>query len=162
MLRTDVILSTIQMLHSEHLDVRTVTLALNVDDCAAPSMDGLCRKLYEKIVSRAGRLVEVCNRVGRKYGIPVTNKRLAISPASHILAGHGKTSAVQAAQTLDTAAEACGVDLVGGFTALVQKGITPADAVIMNRLRDLWARSELQVESEADEGRRQEEGSYVA
>src|SRR6056297_20319 len=118
MIRTDEILSTIEMLHSEHLDVRAVTLALRVDDCAAPSMDHLCRKLQEKIVSRASRLVEVCDRVGRKYGIPVTNKRLAISPVSHILAGHGQAAAVQVARTLDEAAERCGVDLVGGFSAL--------------------------------------------
>ena len=89
MLRTDEILSTIQMLHAEHLDVRTVTLGLNLDDCAAPSVDHLCRKLRQKIVSRASRLVEVCDRVGAKYGIPVINKRLAISPAATLLAGHG-------------------------------------------------------------------------
>ena len=87
MLRTDEILSTIQMLHSEDLDVRTVTLALNVDDCAAPSMDLLCRKLREKILGRASRLVEVCDRIRRKYGIPIVNKRLAITPVSHLVAG---------------------------------------------------------------------------
>jgi len=71
MLRTDEILSTIQMLHAEHLDVRSVTLGLNLDDCAASNLDHLCRKLRQKIVSRASRLVEVCDRVGAKYGIPV-------------------------------------------------------------------------------------------
>ena len=124
MLRTDEILSTIQMLHAEHLDVRAVTLALNVDDCAAPNVDHLCRKLRQKIARRASRLVEICNRVGAKYGIPVTNKRLAISPASTILAGHGHEAAVQVARTLDKAAAECGVDFVGGFTALVHKGIS--------------------------------------
>ena len=101
MLRTDEVLSTIEMLHAEHLDVRTVTLALNVDDCAGPGMDLLCRKLREKILKRAGRLVEVCNRIGGKYGIPVVNKRLAISPISHLLAGHGLGAALQVARTLD-------------------------------------------------------------
>ena len=89
MLRTDEILSTIHMLHAEHLDVRSVTLALNLEDCAAPNVDHLCRKLRQKITSRASRLVEVCDRVGAKYGIPVINKRLAISPAASLLAGHG-------------------------------------------------------------------------
>jgi len=134
MLRTDEILATIQMLHAEDLDVRTVTLALNVDDCAAPSMDSLCRKLREKIIGRASRLVEVCNRIGRKYGIPIVNKRLAISPVSHLLAGHGQTAALAVAQTLDDATAACGIDLVGGFSALVQKGVTPADAGVMRSL----------------------------
>ena len=142
MLRTDEILSTIEMLHAEHLDVRAVTLALNVADCAAPGVDHLCRKLRSKITSRASRLVEVCDRVGCKYGIPVVNKRLAISPASTILAGHGFTGAVQVARTLDAAAAECGVDFVGGFTALVHKGITPADAVVMNSLPDVLAQTD--------------------
>ena len=141
MLRTDEILSTIEMLHAEHLDVRTVTFALNVDDCAASSMDSLCRKLRDKILTRAGRLVEVCNRIGTKYGIPVTNKRLAISAVSHILAGHGHGAAVQVGRTLDDAAAACGIDLVGGFTCLVHKGITPADAVVMNALPDVLSQT---------------------
>ena len=134
MLRTDEILSTVQMLHAEHLDVRTVTLALNVDDCASPDLDELCRLLREKIARRAGGLVAACDRVGAKYGIPVTNKRLAISPVRHLLAGHGPGAAVELAQALDGAAAACGVDLVGGFTALVHKGITPADEAVMDSL----------------------------
>jgi len=137
MLRTDEILSTIQMLHSEHLDVRTVTLALNVDDCAAAGMGHLCRKLRDKIVSKAGRLVETCDRIGAKYGIPVTNKRLAISPVTHILAGHGRNTALEVAKTLDMAAADCGVDLVGGFTALVHAGMTQADANVMDSLPEV-------------------------
>jgi len=142
MLRTDEILSTIQMLHGENLDVRTVTLALNVNDCAASGMDHLCRKLREKIVSRARRLVEVCDRVGGKYGIPVTNKRLAISPASFLLAGHGRAAAVQVGRTLDEAAGACGVDLVGGFTALVHKGISAGDEMVMESLPEVLSQTE--------------------
>jgi uncharacterized protein (UPF0210 family) len=141
MLRTDEILSTIQMLHAEHLDVRAVTLALNVEDCAAPSADHLCRKLRSKITSRACRLVEICDRVGGKYGIPVTNKRLAISPVSTILAGHGHAAALAVAKTLDSAAEECRVDIVGGFTALVHKGISAGDAVVMNSLPDVLSQT---------------------
>jgi len=137
MLRTDEILSTIEMLHTEHLDVRAVTLALNVNDCAAPSADLLCRKLREKILTRAGRLVEVCDRVGGKYGIPVVNKRLALSPAAHLLAGHGRGAALRAARTMDEAAGDCGIDIVGGFSALVQKGMTAADAVLIDSLPDV-------------------------
>jgi uncharacterized protein (UPF0210 family) len=142
MLRTDEILSTIEMLHAEHLDVRSVTLALNVDDCAAPSIDHLCRKLRQKILSRASRLVEVCDRVGAKYGIPVINKRLAISPASTVLAAHGRAGAVQMAETLDAAAADCGVDFVGGFTALVHKGISAGDEVVINSLPEVLARTD--------------------
>ena len=141
MLRTDEILSTIQMLHAEHLDVRAVTLALNLDDCAAPSVDHLCRKLRSKLVSRASRLVETCDRVGCKYGIPVINKRIAISPICTLLAGHGHAAALQVARTLDAAAAECRVDFIGGFTALVHKGITPADAVVMNSLPDVLSQT---------------------
>lgn len=139
MLRTDEILSTIQMLHSEHLDVRTVTLGLNVDDCAASTADNMCRKLREKILRHAGNLVRVCGKVGGKYGIPITNKRVAITPAAHLLAGHGHGAAVQLGRTLDDAARECGVDLVGGFTALVHKGMTTADALVIDSLPEVLA-----------------------
>ena len=142
MLRTDEILSTIQMLHAEHLDVRSVTLALNVEDCVAPSVDHLCRKLRQKIVSRASRLVEICQRVGAKYGIPVINKRLAISPAAALLAGHGRAAALSVAKTLDDAAAECGVDFVGGFTALVHKGITAGDEVVIQSLPEVLAQTQ--------------------
>jgi hypothetical protein len=141
MLRTDEILSTLQMLHAEHLDVRTVTLALNLEDCAAPNVDHLCRKLRQKIVGRASRLVETCDRVGAKYGIPVINKRLAISPASTILAGHGRAAALAVAKTLDEAATECKVDFVGGFTALVHKGISAGDEVVINSLPEVLAQT---------------------
>jgi uncharacterized protein (UPF0210 family) len=141
MLRTDEILSTIQMLHAEHLDVRSVTLGLNLDDCAAPSLDHLCRKVRQKIVSRASRLVEVCDRVGAKYGIPVINKRVAISPAATLLAGHGQGSALQLAKTLDAVATECRVDFVGGFTALVHKGISPGEWVVMESLPEVLSQT---------------------
>jgi len=139
MLRTDEILSTIHMLHAEHLDVRTVTLALNVEDCAAPNVEHLCRKLRQKLISRASRLVETCDRVAAKYGIPVINKRLAISPASTLLAGHGRGAALQVAKTLDDAATECRVDFVGGFTALVHKGIAAGDDVVIQSLPEVLA-----------------------
>jgi uncharacterized protein len=142
MLRTDEILSTIQMLHAEHLDVRAVTLALNIQDCAATNIDQVCRKLHHKILSRASRLVETCDRIGHKYGIPVTNKRIAISPVSGILGGHGRAAALQVAKALDGAAKECGVDFVGGFSALVHKGITPADEVVMQSLPEVFSQTE--------------------
>jgi uncharacterized protein (UPF0210 family) len=141
MLRTDEILSTIHMLHAEHLDVRSVTLALSLEDCASSNAEHLCRKVRQKILSRASRLVDTCDRVGAKYGIPVINKRLAISPAASLLAGHGIRSAVQLATTLDQAAEECGVDFVGGFTALVQKGSTAGDDVVIHSLPEVLSQT---------------------
>jgi len=141
MLRTDEILSTIQMLHAEHLDVRTVTLALNLDECAAANIGHLCKKIRQRILTHASRLVETCDRIGTKYGIPVTNKRLAISPISTLLAGHGHGTAVEVAHTLDEAAAACGIDLVGGFTALVQKGVSTSDKLVMDSLPDVLSQT---------------------
>jgi len=142
MLRADEILSTIEMLHAEHLDVRTVTLAINVQDCSAPNVEHLCRKLRQKITDRAGSLVERCDRVGAKYGIPVINKRLAISPASSLLAGHGVGAALQVAKTLDEVAAECRVDFVGGFTALVHKGIASGDEVVIRALPQVLSQTE--------------------
>ena len=134
MLQTDEILSTIRMLHAEHLDVRAVTMALNLNDCASASVDQMCKKVFHKIVSRAGRLVEVCDEMTCKYGIPVTNKRIAISPAAVLLSGHNARAAVELAKTLDAAGERCRVDFVGGFSALVQKGISDGARVLIESL----------------------------
>ena len=142
MLRTDEVLSTIRMLHAEHLDVRAVTLALNLNDCAGSNPDQLVKKLHNKILRYAGRLVEICDTVGAKYGIPVTNKRIAISPASNLLAGHGVPCALELAKCLDLAAKECRVDLVGGFTALVQKGISAGDRVLLDALPDVLSQTE--------------------
>ncbi len=141
MLNTDNILSTIQMLQAENLDLRTVTMGINIDDCAAPDINLVCRKIREKIRSKACRLVETCDRIGRKYGVPVTNKRLAISAVSGVLAGHGSQAALQIAATLDAVTEELGIDLVGGFTALVQKGTTSADATVMESLPIVLSRT---------------------
>ncbi len=141
MLRTEEILSTVDMLHAEHLDLRTVTLGLNLDDCAAPSIDHVCRKVRQKILTRASRLVETCDRIGAKYGIPVINKRLAISPAATLLAGQGRSAAVRLAQSLDAAAGECGVDFVGGFTALVHKGMSAGDDAVIRALPEALVRT---------------------
>ena len=137
MLQTDEVLSTIRMLHSEHLDVRAVTLALNLNDCASPSADQMCKKVHHKIMTRASRLVEICDEVGGKYGIPVTNKRIAISPASFLLSPHGHAGALKLAQTLDEVATLCRVDFVGGFSALVQKGISAGAQVLIDSLPEV-------------------------
>ena len=142
MLRTDVILSTIQMLQAEHLDVRTVTMGINISDCAGPDVTLICRKLKQKLRAKASRLVETCNRIGHKYGVPVTHKRLAISPASVLLEGHGHQAARQVAETLDAAAAELGIDLIGGFTALVQKGMTPGDQVLLESLPEVLSSTE--------------------
>ena len=142
MLSTDEILSTIQMLHAEHLDVRTVTLGINLDDCGHSEVEHVCRKLRQKIARYAAGLVPACNKIAGKYGVPITNKRLAISPAVTLLAGHGPAAALHIAEALDQAAAAAGVDLLGGFTALCEKGMTAADLVLIESLPEVLARTQ--------------------
>ena len=137
MLQTDEILSTVRMLHAEHLDVRAVTLALNLNDCATPNVDQMCKKVYHKIVSRARNLVDVCDEVGGKYGVPITNKRIAISPAATLLAGHNTSAALALAQALDEAGRYCRGDFVGGFSALVQKGVADGARALIDSLPEV-------------------------
>ncbi|MBR0225963.1 MAG: PFL family protein [Thermoguttaceae bacterium] len=137
MLQTDEILSTVRMLHAEHLDVRAVTLALNLNDCATPNVDQMCKKVYHKVVSRARNLVDVCDEVGGKYGVPIMNKRIAISPAAVLLSGHNTSAALALAQALDEAGKHCRVDFVGGFSALVQKGVADGARVLIDSLPEV-------------------------
>jgi len=142
MLRTEEILTTIDMLHAEHLDVRTVTLALNINDCAAPTPEALCKKVRARILQAAGPLVETCETIVGKYGLPIVNKRLAISPAANLLAGHDASAAIALAKTLDDTIAECRIDLVGGFTALVHKGTTPADELVINSLPEVLSQTQ--------------------
>lgn len=134
MLQTDEILNTVRMLQSQHLDVRTVTMGIDLNACSHPDVEVLCRKVEHRILTQAARLVEVCDRIGGKYKIPVVNKRLAISPASLLLEGHGLSAALALAQTLDAAAARVNIDLVGGFTALVERGETSGQKTLIESL----------------------------
>ena len=142
MLRSDDIMATIRMFQKEHLDVRTVTMGLSLLDCATPDIDLLCRKVHRKIVSRAGRLVHVCDEVAARYGIPVVNRRLAVTPISAVAAAHGVSGFRQVARALDAAAGEVGVNFVGGYTALVQKGTTDAERVMIESLPEVLAETE--------------------
>ncbi|MGC8835248.1 MAG: DUF711 family protein, partial [Armatimonadota bacterium] len=134
MLRTDEILSTVQMLQQEHLDVRSVTLGINLLDCASPSLDHLCRKIHERIRSRAEGLVSTCRRISARYGIPIVNCRIAVSPIAVVAAGHGVQGLVEVAHTLDQAAEEVSVDFLGGYTALVHKGMNRSDRALIESI----------------------------
>lgn len=140
--RTDDILSTVRMFREEQLDVRTVTLGLNLQECASYDADHLCKKVRAKILQRAERLVTVCDSISQKYGIPIVNKRLAVSPVTWLLEGHGPDTFLQVAHTLDAAARDVGVDLIGGFTALVQKGMTRGEQVYFEVLPRVLAETQ--------------------
>ena len=137
MLRTEDILSTIRMLQSEHLDVRAVTMGIDLNDCAGPDIDYVCDKVKKKIAAKAKSMVKVCDEVGGKYSIPVVNKRLAISPASILLEGHKAKDAIKLAQALDQVVSDIGVDLVGGFSAMVERGKTPGQDILIKSLPEV-------------------------
>ncbi|MDD2461959.1 MAG: PFL family protein [Kiritimatiellia bacterium] len=134
MLARQAVLSTIRMVREENLDVRAVTLGINLNVCANPDPDRLVEAVYARIVDKAGSLVRFCNEVSDKYGLPIVNKRIAVSPVSQLLEGHSVETAVRLCQALDAAAEQVKIDLLGGFTALVQRGITPGERTLIESL----------------------------
>ncbi|MGE4298949.1 MAG: PFL family protein [Desulfovibrionaceae bacterium] len=133
------VLSTMEMLRNEHLDVRTVTLGISLFDCADSDFSRFEAKVRTKIGHLAAHLVQVCDEVGEKYGIPVVNKRISVSPMAVVCAGFGPDDMVRAAQVLDAAAENAGVNFLGGFGALVEKGMTPGDAALIEALPEALA-----------------------
>ncbi len=98
-MKSDHILSTIEMIQKENLDVRTVTMGINLLDCKMGSVDETCEKIEKKIIHCAGDFVETCNRISRKFGIPVVNKRISITPITHVGAGFDRNGFVKLAKT---------------------------------------------------------------
>ncbi len=128
------ILSTLEMLKNENLDVRTVTLGINLLDCASHNLEKLSRRIRTRITHYAKRLVSTCNHIGQKYGIPVVNKRIAVSPIAAVGAAMSSSQLVGVARVLDETAEAVDVDFIGGFTALVEKGIARGDMALLEAI----------------------------
>jgi len=125
------ILSTLEMLKNEHLDVRTVTLGVNLLDCASHDLVKLKNKIHTRISHFAGNLVSACNQIGEKYGIPVVNKRIAVSPIAVVGAAMSSSQLVDVARILDEVAAEVDVDFIGGFTALVEKGTARGDRALI-------------------------------
>ena len=125
------ILETIHMIREENLDIRTVTMGISLFDCITDDIDKLEARIYDKITSSAKNLVSVCQELEAKYGIPIVNKRVSVTPISYIGAGLSPDGFVRLAKTLERAAKTLGVNFIGGFSAHVQKGaIKGAEALI--------------------------------
>lgn len=133
------ILSTLEMLQNEHLDVRTVTLGINLLNCTSHELATLQDKILSRITDLAHNLVSVCNRVGDKYGIPVVNKRISVSPIAVVAAPFSSSQMIDVARTLDRAAGEVGVDFIGGFSALVEKGIARGDRALIDAIPEALA-----------------------
>ena len=122
MLSKDEILETISMISSQHLDVRTITMGISLLDCIGDTARETCERVYKKITDKAKNLVKVGNDIQSEFGVPIVNKRISVTPVSLITARTG--GSIEVAKTLDKCAEEVGVDFIGGYSALVQKGMT--------------------------------------
>ena len=128
------ILSVVEMLKNENLDVRTVTLGLNLLDCASDDIGRFCDNIHRRIIGAAGDLVRICDEVGDKYGIPVVNKRISVSPMAVAAAPFDAEGMLRVARVLNEAATAVNVDFIGGFSALVEKGMARGDRALIEAI----------------------------
>lgn len=116
-----------------------MTLGLNLFDCASDNFDTFAYRVRSKINRHAKNLVAICNEVGDRYGIPVVNKRITVSPIGTVCAGYSRDQMVKVCKLLDDCATAAGVDFLGGFGALVEKGITPGERNLIDALPEALA-----------------------
>ena len=137
------ILSTIEMIDQQHLDIRTVTMGLSLLSCCDQDPVRACEKIYKKICRYAGSLVRTCEEIEAEFGIPIVNKRISVTPIALVAAASDTEDYVPFAETLDRAAKACGVDFIGGFSALVQKGMTLADRRLIRAIPEALSVTDL-------------------
>lgn len=140
--RTDDILSTLRMVKEEHLDVRTITMGINLTRCVDRDLKSMCAAIRERIVSSAAGLADACTFVSARYDIPIVNRRLAVTPIARIAEGHGPEGFLEVARTLDKAAADVRVDLLGGFSALVHGGLTQGARDLLDSLPQVLSQTE--------------------
>ncbi len=136
------IIETIEMFKEQHLDVRTVTMGISLLDCAAERADDAAERIYRKITEKAARLVPVCEEITARYGVPIINKRISVTPISLVAAASRTEDYTIFAEALDRAAEAVGVNFIGGFSALCPKGYTESDRKLIRSLPQALAETE--------------------
>ena len=136
------ILSTINMIEQQHLDIRTVTMGISLLSCCNEDAKTACENIYDKICRYAERLVPECEDIETEFGIPIVNKRISVTPMA-LVAGASKTDDyVPFAVAMDRAAKSCDVNFIGGYSALVQKGMTEADRKLILSIPEALASTE--------------------
>ena len=133
MINLNDILETINMIRQENLDIRTITMGISLLDCADSDIDVSCQKVYDKIVRLAGKLVKVGEDIEAEYGIPIINKRISVTPIAMLVAVSGGDP-VKYAHALQRAADTVGVNFIGGYSALVQKGFSAGDVELIRSI----------------------------
>jgi uncharacterized protein (UPF0210 family) len=142
MIDSSEIIETIRMIESENLDIRTITMGISLRDCADPDGKSARRKIYDKITSHAENLVKVGDDIALEFGVPIINKRISVTPISIVAEPSEEGDYVAYAQTLDEAAKAVGVNFIGGFSALVHKGFTKGDMILIPSIPEALAATE--------------------
>ncbi len=144
MLNSLEILETVKMIAEEHLDIRTVTMGISLLSCAGGEPEAVCGKVYDKITRQAEKLVKTAEDIETEYGIPIINKRISVTPAAMLLGGTPTPAGyVKLAGALDRAARTTGVNFIGGYSALVHKGMTVGDAALIASIPEALAETEL-------------------
>lgn len=134
MINVNDILETIRMIQDECLDIRTITMGISLLDCIDSDIDKACQKVYDKITSKAENLVKVGEQIEKEYGIPIIHKRIAVTPIAMICAACTDRNPVKFALALQKAADTCGVNFIGGYSALVQKGFSAGDIELIKSI----------------------------
>lgn len=142
-MESEKILETIHMISDENLDVRTITMGISLLDCIDSDSDKACQKIYDKITTKAKDLVKVGEQIQEEYGIPIINKRVTVTPISLIAAASHGQDYVKYALTLDKAARTLGIDFIGGYSALVQKGYQSGDKTLIKSIPEALAQTDL-------------------
>ena len=134
MLNISDIIETINMIREENLDIRTITMGISLIDCAGDDIDRVCGRIYDKITHRAERLVAVGDEIEKTYGIPIVNRRVSVTPVSLIGGRFGPEDYIKIAHALDRAADTTGINFIGGYGALVQKGSTVGEDALIESI----------------------------
>ena len=143
MLNISDIMQTVNMIDHQHLDIRTITLGISLYDCAHPDIKTCARKIHDKVCAKAEHLVETGEIIEREYGIPIINKRIAVTPIAQVAASCESEDYSALGRALDDAARSCGVNFIGGFSALVHKGFTESDRRLIASIPETLAQTEL-------------------
>ncbi|MBC1448715.1 PFL family protein [Listeria welshimeri] len=141
-METNQILETIRMIEEEKLDIRTITMGISLLDCMDGDGEVARKKIYQKIVTKARNLVAVGEAIESEFGIPIINKRISVTPIAIIAGSSADTNYVEFAKTLDAAAKEVGVNFIGGYSALVQKGYTKGDEILIRSIPQALAQTE--------------------
>lgn len=137
------ILRTVEMIDHQHLDIRTITMGISLRDCAHPNIDVCAKNIYNKIMRQAENLVATGCAIETEYGIPIVNKRISVTPIALVADSCQSEDYTPIARAMDNAAKACGVNFIGGFSALVHKGFAKGDERLINSIPQALAETDM-------------------